>query len=216
MSVCTLFSGLDKKALEEIAALSETVRVGQGKMLFSDGDIAHAFYVVAEGRLRIFKLSSSGREQTLMTPGPGICIAEAAVFTDGKYPAYSQAQEDSTLIRIDKDRFMKFLETKPRIAVNMIALLSERLKNFARKIEQLSLMGVVPRLAEYIAQMSDGKSDVTLDISKGELASLLGTVPETLSRALGKLKSAGYIRETGNSIRINNYEALREIAASYE
>jgi CRP-like cAMP-binding protein len=54
LSVCTLFSGLDKKALEEIAALSEIVRVSEGKMLFSDGDMAHAFYVVAEGRLRIF------------------------------------------------------------------------------------------------------------------------------------------------------------------
>jgi CRP-like cAMP-binding protein len=109
-------------------------------------------------------------------------MAEAALFADGKYPAYSAAREDSELVSIDRNRFLKLIETKPQIALNMIALLSEHLKNFARKIEQLSLMGVVSRLAEYIARESSGKSEFTLDISKADLASILGTVPETLSR----------------------------------
>ena len=98
----------------------------------------------------------------------------------------------------------------------MIALLSQRLKGFAHKIEQLSLMGVVPRLAEYIVQNSDGKTEFGLDISKGDLASLLGTVPETLSRAFAKLKAAGYISESGSIININDTDGLREIAESYD
>jgi CRP/FNR family transcriptional regulator len=77
-------------------------------------------------------------------------------------------------------------------------------------------MGVVPRLAEYILQGSEGNRELKLDISKGDLASLLGTVPETLSRAFAKLKAAGFISETGSTININDLEGLKEIAASYD
>ncbi len=216
LQACSLFSGLNKNDLENIADLSEIIHIRKGQLLFSEGEIARAFYVVFRGRMRIYKLSSSGREQTLLTPGPGTSMAEAALFADGKYPAYSAAREDSELISIDRSRFLELIKTRPQIALNMIALLSERLRNFAKKIEQLSLMGVVPRLAEYIVHESKGKSEFPLDISKGDLASILGTVPETLSRAFAKLKSGGYIGEIGNAIRINNYEGLIEIAEGYE
>jgi len=216
LEACPLFSGLTKNDLRDIAGLSEIAHIQKGQLLFSEGQVANAFFVVLRGRMRIYKLSSSGREQTLITPGPGTSMAEAALFADGKYPAYSAAREDSKLISIDRSRFLKLMETKPQIALNMIALLSERLRNFARKIEQLSLMGVVPRLAEYITHESQGKREFSLDISKGDLASILGTVPETLSRAFAKLKSGGYISETGSAIQINNYEGLIETTSSYE
>ena len=77
-------------------------------------------------------------------------------------------------------------------------------------------MGVVPRLAEYLTRNLDGTSEARLEISKGDLASLIGTVPETLSRAFGKLKAGGYISESGSIININDPEGLREIAESYE
>ncbi len=213
---CALFAGLKNSEIDEIASISELKVLGAGQLLFSDGDPASAFYLIAEGRMRIYKLSSTGREQTLITPGPGTSIAEAALFAGGIYPAYAEASEDSELVCIDKNRFLGLIETKPQLAVNMIALLSERLKNFARKIEQLSLMGVVPRLAEYIARHSENDHEFTLKISKGELASLLGTVPETLSRAFAKLKAGGYISESGHEITVNNPDGLAEIASSYE
>jgi CRP/FNR family transcriptional regulator len=213
---CVLFKGLRKNELEEISHLSEIVGIKKGKILFTEGDTARAFYVVCSGRIRVYKLSSSGREQTLKTFGAGDSVAEAALFSDSRYPAYSVAQDDSELIRIDREEFVRLIEKKPQIGLNMIALLSGRLRDFARQIEQLSLMGVVPRLAEYITQNSKGKTELALDISKGDLASLLGTVPETLSRAFAKLKSGGYIHETGNAIHINNPAGLSELAETYE
>ena len=216
LEVCPLFSGLQKSELDEIVKIAELKRVQNGKVIFSDGDPAGYFYVVLEGKVRIYKLASSGREQTLMTPKPGTSIAEAAIFTDGAYPAYAEAQSDTDLIAIEKNRFLQLLRSRPQLAINMIALLSQRLKDFARKIEQLSLMGVVPRLAEYIVQTAGGKPEFQLDISKGDLASLLGTVPETLSRAFAKLKAGGYISERGITIIISDHEGLREIAESYE
>lgn len=213
---CPLFSGLQKNELEEIIRIADLRRIEGGQLIFSEGDRAGYFYIVASGKVRIYKLSSSGREQTLLNPQPGASIGEAALFADGAYPAYAEAQSDAELVSIEKNRFMELLKSRPQLALNMIALLSQRLKNFARKIEQLSLMGVVPRLAEYIVQNSGSKSEFKLEISKGDLASLLGTVPETLSRAFAKLKAGSYISESGSTININDLEGLREIAESYE
>jgi CRP-like cAMP-binding protein len=216
IAACPLFSGLHKNELKEIIRIAEMRSIQSKQLLFSEGDPAKYFYITVSGNVRIYKLASTGREQTLMTPKPGTSIAEAAIFVEGTYPAYAEAQSDGQLVAIEKERFLQLLKSRPQLAINMIGLLSERLKGFARKIEQLSLMGVVPRLAEYIAQNSDGKTKFKLEISKGDLASLLGTVPETLSRAFGKLKAGGYISESGSAIDITDPEGLREIAESYE
>jgi CRP/FNR family transcriptional regulator len=216
LKACPLFSGLQKKELDEVIRIAELRRISSTQLLFSEGDRANYFYISVSGKIRIYKLSSSGREQTLLTPGFGTSIGEAALFADGAYPAYAEVQSDAELVSIEKNRFLELLKSRPQLALNMIALLAQRLKGFARKIEQLSLMGVVPRLAEYIAQNSGGKPEVKLEISKGDLASLLGTVPETLSRAFAKLKVGGYISESGNVISIIDPEGLREIAESYD
>jgi CRP/FNR family transcriptional regulator, dissimilatory nitrate respiration regulator len=216
LAACSLFKGLKGAEIESLAELCEIRHVEKGKQIFSEGDLAQAFYVLASGRVRIFKLAASGREQTLITPEPPMSFAEAALFADQRYPAYCTALEDSDIVVINKASFLKFIESRPQIALNMIALMAERLRGFARKIEQLSLMGVVPRLAEYLVQQSDGRNEFAFDISKSDLASLLGTVPETLSRALGKLKSGGIISEIGAKVIVMDRQALQEIAASSE
>ena len=216
LSACPLFRGLKDNELTSLAELCEIRHADKGQQIFAEGDPAQAFYVLASGRVRVFKLAPSGREQTLITPEPPMSFAEAALFAAQRYPAYCAALEDSDIVVIDKSRFLRFIESKPQLALNMIALMAERLRGFARKIEQLSLMGVVPRLAEYFIQQSDGKNEFTFEISKTDLASLLGTVPETLSRALGKLKSGGIISEIGSKVIIKDREALEEIATSGE
>ena len=195
LQVCPLFAGLKKGEIEEIGAIAEIRRLDKGQLLFSQGDLAQSFFVLASGRMRVYKLSAHGREQTLVTPMPGTSFAEAALFADKRYPAYCSALDASEIVVIDKNRFLKFVEHHPQVALNMIAQMAERLRLFAGRIEQLSLMGVVPRLAEYLLEHADSNCDIALNIPKSELASFLGTVPETLSRALAKLKANGLIRE---------------------
>lgn len=216
LQVCPLFAGLKKHEIDEIARLSDLRHLEKGQILFSEGELARAFYVLSYGKMRVYKLSPTGREQTLVTPGPGTSFAEAALFADKRYPAYCAALEDAEIVVIDKERFLKFVESRPQVALNMIALMAERLRLFAAKIEQLSLMGVVPRLAEYLLKQAGETDEVSLGLTKAELASLLGTVPETLSRALGKLKSNGMIAESGAKIHIEDHDALVEVAASHE
>ena len=105
------------------------------------------------------------------------------------------------------------METNPSIALNMLAVLSMRLRRFASQIESLSLKEVPVRLANYLIYLSKEQGNneaVELDISKGQLASLLGTIPETLSRIFAKMTEEGLIRVNGRTISLLDIEALSD------
>ena len=112
-----------------------------------------------------------------------------------------------------RDKFVLLVQANPSIALNMLAVLSRRLRMFASQIENLSLKEVPERLAGYLLYLSHehGDSDeVELDISKGQLASLLGTIPETLSRIFAKMSDEGLIQVNGKKISLLNRQALTE------
>ena len=99
----------------------------------------------------------------------------------------------------------------------MLAVLSRRLRRFTMLIEDLSLKEVPGRLSAYLLYLSEGKGgadELTLDISKGQLASILGTIPETLSRILARMNRENLLRSEGpRSIRILNREGLEGLAS---
>ena len=108
------------------------------------------------------------------------------------------------------------IEKNPSIAMGMLAVLSKRLRTFTSLIDDLSLKEVPGRLASYLLYLSEkenGTSDLELDITKGQLASLLGTIPETLSRILAKMSAQDIIESDGPRIRIIDRKGLEDLAS---
>jgi CRP-like cAMP-binding protein len=173
--------------------------------------------VVITGRVKIFKLSPEGKEQILHFFGPGEPFGEVPVFAGQHFPANAEALEESRVFFFSRKSFVDLVKRNPSLALNMLAVLSKRLLRFAALIDDLSLKEVPGRLAAYLLYLSDqnrGSKDLELTITKAQLASLLGTIPETLSRILGKLSSQGLIETDGRRIRILDEEALRDLAES--
>jgi len=101
------------------------------------------------------------------------------------------------------------------LALNMLAILSKRLRHFTVQIENLSLKEVSGRLASYLITLSNEQTEdgfVTLNISKGQLASLLGTIPETLSRIFAKMTAQNLIDVAGRKIWLKNLAGLKDLA----
>jgi CRP/FNR family transcriptional regulator, dissimilatory nitrate respiration regulator len=208
-----LFAGLLREHLLELSKIAVQSRFRRGQMIFSEGSEARGFYILRSGRVKVFKLSSEGKEQILHILTPKEPFGEVAVFAGMNFPAYAEAMEESEVVFFPKPAFESLIRKDPSMALNMLAVLSTRLKHFTRLVEDLSLKEVPQRLAAYLLFLGDRKGkdpnrDVDLDITKGQLASLLGTIPETLSRILGKMTSQGYIRVEGRKIRILDEEAL--------
>ena len=210
-----LFESLSRKHLGELSMIVVDQIFKKGQEIFSEGDEGTGFYVVVTGRVKIYKVSWEGREQILHIFGPGEPFGEVPVFTGQRFPASAATIEESRIFFFPKDAFVKLIRREPELALGMLAVLSMRLRRFANLVEDLSLKEVPGRLAAYLlylSQKNQNSLDLELDISKTQLASLLGTIPETLSRILAKMKKNGLIDVDGARIKILDLETLQDIA----
>lgn len=208
---CTLFSELPPQQLDDIASISYEKTYGRGASIFFEGDEAKGFYLVAAGKIKIYKMSPGGKEQILHIFGPVEPFGEVPVFHGHPYPASAECLMKSTTLFLPRDRFIRLIHDNPAIALNMLAVLSLRLRRFTNQIENLSLKEVPDRLADYLLFLQEeqgGRDTVELEISKGQLASLLGTIPETLSRIFAKMSDEGLIAVEGRKITILDREGL--------
>lgn len=215
ISTIPLFRDLPEDQRADLAEIVQDTTSERGRIIFSEGDKGSGFYVIVSGRVKIYKLSTEGREQTLHIFETGEMFGEVPVFSGQNFPANAEAMEKSRLFYISRDAFIALIKKNPAIALNMLAILSMRLRRFTMLIEDLSLKEVPGRLAAYLLYLSGQKSgsdELELAITKSQLASLLGTVPETLSRILAKMTGEGLIESEGSRIRIRDPEALEELA----
>lgn len=201
----------------QLARLGRAIAVKSYKkdaLIFSEGDPASGFYVVAEGKVKVYKLSAGGKEYIMNIFASGQTIAEITVFSGKDYPAYAQAITNSVLLFLPKLQLLDILREYPEIALRMLAALSERQRRFAEMIEDLSLRDVSCRLAKYLLKLSQEKNSnsFSLDMQKSDLAMKLATIPETLSRNLKKLKTRKMISLKDNRVTILNPESLRQLA----
>ena len=215
LSNTSIFSGLPEDQLEKISSITVGRHLQKGESIFSEGDDGNGFFIVASGLVKIYKLSSEGKEHILHVFGPGEPFGEVAVFTGQPFPANAEAIAKSHLLFFPKSDFIRLISDNPSLSLNMLAVLSLRLRQFAVKIENLSLKEVPGRLAAYLLYLADEQGSgemVHLIISKGQLASLLGTIPETLSRVFAKMTDQNLIQVKGRSITILNREELEFLA----
>ena len=208
-----LFNGLQDAQLERVAELSYEKKYKRGDTIFFEGDEATGFYMVAEGKVKIFKMSMDGREQILHIFGPGEPFGEVPVFHGQPFPANAVCLVQSSLLFFPRREFVELVTTTPSLALSMLAMLSLRLRRFASQVESLSLKEVPGRLAAHLVYLAEeqGRTDqVVLDIPKGQLASLLGTSPETLSRIFARMREERLIRVQGKTIELLDYGELLE------
>jgi CRP-like cAMP-binding protein len=215
-----IFAGLSDDDRAALAAVAVRRQYGRGESIFSEGDPAAGFYVVAKGQVKVYKLAPDGKEQIIRIVSPGDQFAEAAALSGGAYPAYAEARRESELVFFDAERFRALIASNPQLALNMIGALCGLLRGLVDMVEELALKDVSARLAKYLLDLSlrarepgDEADTVELPISKTELAARLGTVSETLSRTLAKLAGADVIAVEGSTIQLLDHDALAEVAA---
>lgn len=218
-----LFANLTEKEMSALVGRVSRQHFGRGELLFNEGDACEGLFLVASGKIRIFKLSPTGREQVLAAEGPGSTIAELPVFDGGNYPASASALEDSEVVFISRKDFQNFCREHPEVGLKVIAIVGSRLRRLVGIIEELSFTTVRQRLIALILRLieSDGealKAGVSCELPKShqELASELGTVRELVSRNLGRLQAEGYLDVDGRTIIVKDLEALKKEQSANE
>jgi CRP-like cAMP-binding protein len=215
ISAIPIFNGLPDDQIAAIKQIAVEKKVNKGEILFSEGDEGKGFFVIAAGRLKVFKVSPEGKEQILHILGPGQPFGEVSVFAGQRYPANAQALEDARVLFLPRAAIVNLIAANPSLALNMLAVMSKKLRQFAVQIENLSLKEMPARLSSYLIYLAEeqGVDEViTLKISKGQLASILGTIPETLSRIFARLSGQNLIRVEGKKITLLDRSGLEDLA----
>jgi len=210
-----LFNGLPEDQIAAIGKIAVEKKFIRGQGIFSEGDTSSGFFVIADGRVKIYKVSGEGKEQVLHIFGPGQSFGEVPVFTGQKFPAYAEAITPTRVLFFPRSAFVDLITGNPSLALNLLAIMSVKLQQFTVQIENLSLKEVPARLASYLVYLAaeqKNEDTVILNISKGLLASILGTIPETLSRIFAKLSAQNLIQVEGRQIRLLNRAGLEKLA----
>ncbi len=212
-----LFSGLSKDDLEKIEQIAVEKDFNRNEIIFSEGDPGNGFYVVVSGQVKIYKISLDGKEKILHIFGPGEPFGEVPVFTGKAFPANALALSKCRMAFFPKEAFVELIAQNPSLALGMLGVLSMRLREFTVQIEHLALKEVPARIASYLLYTSaeqERSGNIELEISKGQLASLLGTIPETLSRIFSKMAAQELIEVEGRTIRLLDRPGLEDLAES--
>jgi CRP/FNR family transcriptional regulator, cyclic AMP receptor protein len=218
-----LFASLTEKEIEALAGRVTERRFDRGAILFSEGDSCTGLFLVVSGKIRIFKLSSAGREQVLAVEGPGSSFAELPVFDGGNYPATASALEDAEVLFISRKDFQNFCREHPDVGLKVIAVVGARLRRLVGIIEELSFTTVRQRLIALVLRLAkaDGapsKEGIRVELTKShqDLAAELGTVRELVSRNLSRLQAEGFLDVEGRRIVVKDLPGLEREQTSAE
>ncbi len=215
ISQIILFKGLPDHHINELLNIAQEKAFVKNELIFSEGDEGNGFYVTVDGLIKIYKLSLEGKEQILHIFGPGEPFGEVSVFSGQTFPANAEAINKSRALFFPRNAIVKLISENPSLALNMLAVLSQRLRHFTVQVENLSLKEVPGRLAAHLVMLSieQEKTDtIYLNISKAQLASLLGTIPETLSRILTRMAGQRLIDVQGRKIKLLDIDGLEALA----
>ncbi|MDO8880452.1 MAG: Crp/Fnr family transcriptional regulator [Coriobacteriia bacterium] len=221
LRACRLWRTATDDAIAVLAASASVQDAARGRLLATEGEPAERFGVVVSGRVRVFHMTADGRTIVMETMEHGEAFAAVATLAGGRNPASVDAATPATIAWISGESLFELLAAEPQIARGLIGDLSERLINLTSVVQTLAL-DVPGRLARYLFQRSLAVGEATADglrvslgMPKAELAASLGTVPETLSRALGRLRDDGVLEVRGSEVIVFDVGALARLGSGY-
>ena len=210
-----IFASLNSEEKMEIVEIASSRSYEKGEIIYRAGDEGGTLFVLYTGKAKLFRLSMSGKEQVLRLVEQGEFMGELSLFSSLPLTDNAQALESTTMCVLEGEKLKALMIKYPSIAFKVMDELSRRLEMAENRIEDISLSSVSHRVAKAIMELSNGKEQFSLPMTKGDLASQLGMTQETLSRKLALFQEEGLILLKGHrKIIIKNKERLK--AASIE
>ncbi len=189
-----LFGAMPQDIAQSLVG-NQAVRVYEkGTLLFQQGDTATSFFVVLDGWVKLFRTTPDGSEAVVGVFRRGESFAEAAIFLGGRYPVSAEVATTARLVRIDGDLLRRRIHEQPDLAFSMLASASYHLKFLVEQIEQIKVLSAPQRIADFLIKLCparEGSCAIELPYEKALIAGRLGMKPESLSRALAKLRPLG-------------------------
>ena len=211
ISIVPIFNHLDPSEMNEIVKHTNSVIHPRGHTIYHEGDTSDGLYIVHKGHVKIYRLSENGKEQLVRILGPGDFTGELSLFNETVHDAYAEAMESVELCVMGRDSFQTFLMKYPAISLKVLGEFSSRLAKSEKQAARIAMETTDTRIAMYLADLSEERNSslIKLPMTRKDLASHIGTAPETISRKLAEFEDAGWIRQVSQrEIEILDMDAL--------
>ena len=217
-----LFASLTPQQRAVVAGYARPTHLARGEQLYGPGDAVSRLFVVHTGRVKVVRIAANGTEQLIRTAGPGDAVGEHAFVTGARPDHHVVAMGEVQLCVFDHRDLAALMAAYPGVVLGMLRAVTRRLDSLERRLAALSGTDVAGRLADYLLALpiaadtltaGDGRTRVRLPMAKKDLASYLGTTPESLSRALRRMTEDHVISAgRGPVVVIEDAEALEGLA----
>lgn len=210
-----IFKHLTTNEVEMLDAVIQSKQYKKGEFIFREGEKSETLYILHEGTVKISKLSDTGKEQVIRFLFPGDYFGHFAFLQEKKHYANAEVLDSASICCIQKRDFQQILEHNPKMTYQFLLAISERLAQADEWMGTISLMETEQRLAKLLLlfyEKNNAQSEIRLPVKKKEMAALLGTTPETLSRKLAHFEELGIIFQAQHSIIIRQPKLLKDFA----
>lgn len=211
VSMVPIFNHLEQDELIEVAKTTKHRKLSKGEVLYRAGEKSSSLYIIHKGKLKGYRLTENGKEQVIRILQPGDFTGEMALFTDNIHDSYAEAMEPTELCIVSGPDISKLFLKYPQISLKIIKEFSLRLDQIEHQLTSFTTEDTETRIALYLIQQTESSQspEIHLPMSRKDLASFLGTTPETISRKLAKFEDAGLIQQYDQrAIHIMDMEAL--------
>ena len=210
-----LFQGIALEAAEAVAASLEFGDYGRGEAVFTEGEQGDTLYIVLEGKVKIGRRATDGRENMLSVMGPSDMFGELSLFDPGPRTATATVVTDARLARLPKSALQGWVRDRPEIAMQLLRVVARRLRRTNTMLADLIFVDVPGRVAKQLLQLAQrfgsidgGQLRVTHDLTQEELAQLVGASRETVNKALADFASRGWVRVDSRALTILDADRL--------
>lgn len=217
-----IFSYLNDEEKMDVSNVAQSKSYQKGEIIFSSGEPSENLYIIHKGKVKVSRLSISGKEQILRILEPGDFTGEISLFGHSPHKSSGEAIKQTEICLIRGQEIKSLVMRIPNLAIKILEAYTEKFEQTENLIEQLGLQDIVQRVAGFLLQLAEnkvvgenGEVDLTLSFSKRDLASIIGTTQETLSRKLANFQDEGWIKLIGQRrIIILDQNSLRQIISS--
>ncbi|WP_028308688.1 Crp/Fnr family transcriptional regulator [Desulfitibacter alkalitolerans] len=213
-----VFSELEGHLIEKIAELTIIKKYAKNDIIFFEGDPGEAIHFVKSGKVKIFKTSEGGKEIIINILNPGDIFAEVILFQKNiPYPASVEVIEEGEIGSIRNRDLERLISENPQLAVELLRAMAKKLKEVQQRVRELGSNDAIERTIRVLSALAKNHGSKTKDgivlcknITRQDMANLVGTTRETMSRILSKFSKEGLVEIKGRTIVIKNADALEE------
>lgn len=214
-----VFAGMDEAAFDQLLTHAVYRAVSKGSAVFKQGEEAHQFYLLLQGRLKVMQVTADGQQIIVRVVNPGDLFGFALALGRKDYPATPIAAVESAILAWPMSMMTDSMAHNPALAVNAMQMIGRRLDAAHSRIREISTQEVEQRVAHAVLRLAreagikeNGGVRIDFPVSRQDIAELTGTTLHTVSRIISQWQTKGWVEGGRQSLLVRNLRHLKLIA----